>query len=82
DPGLLGVPKPEKCGGMGRDSRYSSGAAGECGSITCGGSPRAIGVQPEMGSPARARFGSDELREELLRPAIAGEMGGCIGGSE
>ncbi|MDF5818562.1 acyl-CoA dehydrogenase [Pseudomonas aeruginosa] len=32
--------------------------------------------------PGPGRFGSDELREEFLRPAIAGEMVGCIGVSE
>ncbi len=41
-----------------------------------------IGVQTDMCTPALARFGSDELREEFLRPAIAGEMVGCIGVSE
>ncbi len=32
--------------------------------------------------PALARFGSDELRDEFLRPAITGEQVGCIGVSE
>jgi citronellyl-CoA dehydrogenase len=35
-----------------------------------------------MCTPALARFGSDELKEEFLRPAIAGDMVGCIGVSE
>ena len=41
-----------------------------------------IGVQTDMCTPALARFGSDELREEFLRPAIRGEQVGCIGVSE
>jgi citronellyl-CoA dehydrogenase len=35
-----------------------------------------------MCTPALARFGSDELREEFLRPAIAGDAIGAIGVSE
>ena len=34
------------------------------------------------GTPALARFGSDELRREFLAPAIAGDVVGCIGVSE
>ena len=41
-----------------------------------------IGVQTDMCTPALARFGSDELRDEFLRPSIAGEQVGCIGVSE
>src|SRR3546814_7676145 len=41
-----------------------------------------IGVQTDMCTPALARFGSDELRETFLRPAISGEQVGCIGVSE
>ena len=46
------------------------------------GVPMAIGVQTDMATPALARFGSDELREEFLAPAIAGEYVACIGVSE
>jgi len=42
----------------------------------------AIGVQTDMCTPARARFGSDELKREFLAPAIAGDMVGCVGVSE
>ncbi|WP_447750776.1 citronellyl-CoA dehydrogenase [Pseudomonas nicosulfuronedens] len=82
DLGLLGISKPEKFGGMGLDYSYSVVAAEEFGTIHCGGVPMALGVQTDMCTPALARFGSDELREEFLRPAIAGEMVGCIGVSE
>lgn len=80
--GLLGISKPEKFGGMGLDYSYSMVAAEEFGTIHCGGVPMALGVQTDMCTPALARFGSDELREEFLRPAIAGERVGCIGVSE
>lgn len=80
--GLLGISKPEKFGGMGLDYSYSIVAAEEFGTAHCGGVPLAIGVQTDMCTPALARFGSDELREQFLAPAIAGDMIGCIGVSE
>ncbi|WP_335945362.1 citronellyl-CoA dehydrogenase [Pseudomonas sp. G166] len=80
--GLLGISKPEQFGGMGLDYSYSIVAAEEFGTIHCGGVPMSIGVQTDMCTPALARFGSDELREEFLRPAIRGEQVGCIGVSE
>ncbi|HLN11324.1 MAG TPA: acyl-CoA dehydrogenase family protein, partial [Xanthobacteraceae bacterium] len=42
----------------------------------------AIGVQTDMATPALARYGSDELREEFLRPSIAGDVVACLGVSE
>lgn len=80
--GLLGISKPEQFGGMGLDYSFSVVAAEEWGRIHCGGIPMSIGVQTDMCTPALARFGSDELREEFLKPAIAGDMVGCIGVSE
>jgi citronellyl-CoA dehydrogenase len=35
-----------------------------------------------MATPALARFGSDEVREEFLRPSIGGEYVACLGVSE
>ena len=80
--GLLGISKPVAFGGMGLDYSYSIVAAEEFGTIHCGGLPMSIGVQTDMCTPALARFGSDELREAFLRPAICGEQVGCIGVSE
>lgn len=82
DLGLLGISKPEEFGGMGLDYSYSIVAAEEFGLSKCGGVPLAIGVQTDMCTPALARFGSDELREQFLKPAISGDMIGCIGVSE
>lgn len=82
DLGLLGISKPTEFGGMGLDYSYSIVAAEEFGLSKCGGVPLAIGVQTDMCTPALARFGSDELRNEFLVPAIAGDMIGCIGVSE
>ncbi len=82
DLGLLGISKPEQFGGMGLDYSYSMVFAEELGRINCGGVPMAIGVQTDMATPALARYGSDELREEFLVPAIAGEKVASIGVSE
>ncbi|MGB1580983.1 MAG: acyl-CoA dehydrogenase family protein [Nevskiales bacterium] len=82
DLGLLGIHKPEAFGGMGLDYSYEMAFAEELGHARCGGVPMAIGVQTEMASSALARYGSDELREEFLTPAIAGEKVLSIGVSE
>jgi citronellyl-CoA dehydrogenase len=80
--GFLGVTKPVAFGGMGLDASYGMVVAETLGHVNCGGVPLAIGVQTDMATPALARFGSDELREEFLRPAIAGDLVACIGVSE
>ena len=80
--GFLGIHKPEKYGGLGLDYTYALAFAETLGEIACCGVPLSIGVQTDMATPALARYGSDELCEQFLRPAIAGEMVGCIGVSE
>ena len=82
DLGLLGIKYPVEYGGMGLDFSYSMVAAEALGECNAGGVPMAIGVQTDMCTPALARFGSDQLREEFLTPSIAGDMVGCIGVSE
>jgi citronellyl-CoA dehydrogenase len=82
DLGLLGITKPEQFGGMGLDYSYQAVMNEALGHCNCGGVPMAIGVQTDMATPALARFGSDELREEFLRPSIAGDLVACIGVSE
>ena len=73
DLGLLGICKPEENGGLGLDYSYNMVVVEELGRIACGGVPMAIGVQTDMATPALARFGSKELRDEFLTPAIAGD---------
>ena len=82
DLGLLGINKPEQYGGMGLETSYAVAATEALGNATCGGVPLAIGVQTDMATPALARFGTDALREEFLRPAIAGDMVTSIAVSE
>lgn len=80
--GLLGIDKPEQFGGQGLDYSYAAVMAETLGKVSCGGVPMAIGVQTDMCTPALARHGSDALRDAFLRPAISGEMIGCLGVSE
>lgn len=82
DLGLLGINKPEDCGGMALDYSYQLAFAEALGRITCGGIPMAIGVQTDMATPALARFGSDQIKRDFLMPAIAGDQVACIAVSE
>jgi citronellyl-CoA dehydrogenase len=82
DLGLLGINKSEKYGGMGLDHSYNIYAAEALGYATCGGVPLAIGVQTDMATPAIEKFGSHELKEEFLAPAIAGDFVAAIAVSE
>ena len=82
DLGLLGVTKPAEFGGMGLDYCHGMVMAEEKGRTHCGGVPLSTGVQTDSGTPALARFGSDELRQNYLAPAIAGDMVASIAVSE
>ena len=82
DQGFLGVTKPEKYGGAGLDYSYGAVLNEALASIKCGGVPMAIGVQTDMSTPALARFGSEHVCENFLRPSISGESVSCIGVSE
>jgi len=79
---LLGITKPEKYGGLGLDYTFAIAYAEELGRARCGSIPMAMGVQSDMATPALARFGSEELCEQFLVPAIKGEMVACLGVSE
>ena len=80
--GFLGVTKPEKYGGSGLDYSYGAVLNEALASIKCGGVPMAIGVQTDMSTPALARFGSEYVCENFLRPSISGDFVSCIGVSE
>ena len=82
DLGLLGICKPEENGGLALDYSYNLVVAEELGAINSGGVALAMGVQTDMATPAIARFGSKELRDEFLTPAVAGEKVAAIAVSE
>ena len=82
DQGYLGINKPTKYGGMGLDYSYEVAfceALRHCSSASV---TMAIGVHTDMATPALTRYGSDELRDEFLRPSIAGDYVACLGVSE
>jgi citronellyl-CoA dehydrogenase len=79
---LLGITRPVEYGGLGLDYSYAAAFHESLGEITCGAIPMAIGVQTDMATPALAKHGSDELREEFLQPSISGEIVACLGVSE
>lgn len=80
--GFLGITKPEAYGGMDLDWSYNLAFCEAMGEVNGGSVPMAVGVQVDMATPALARYGSDELREEFLKPSISGEYVACIGVSE
>lgn len=82
DLGLLGLKYPTEYGGAGLDFSYSMVMAEALGACHCGGVPMAIGVHTDMATPALARFGSEELKREVLVPTIAGDYVACLGVSE
>ncbi|MDJ0879351.1 MAG: acyl-CoA dehydrogenase family protein [Halieaceae bacterium] len=82
DLGLLGIDKPESYGGLGLDFSYQAVFSEELGGADHGSSPLLLGVHTMMSTPALARYGSDELREEFLAPAIAGDSVSSIAVSE
>lgn len=80
--GLLGINKPESVGGLGLDYSFQIAFSEALGYCKVGGIPMAVGVQTDMATPALANFGSDYLKENYLKPAIAGDQVACIAVSE
>jgi citronellyl-CoA dehydrogenase len=80
--GFLGIDKPERFGGMGLDYSYEIAFCEALGAAKSGSVTMAIGVHTDMATPALTRHGSDELRDEFLKPSISGEYVACLGVSE
>jgi citronellyl-CoA dehydrogenase len=80
--GLLGLEYEEAYGGMAADHSFTVIAGEEMGRIGCGGVPMAMAVQMSMATPALARYGSPELKEQILAPSIRGEMVASIAVTE
>lgn len=80
--GLLGLEYDPRYGGQGADHSYTVVLGEELGRIDCGGVPMAIAVQTDMATPALHRFGSEELKQRYLAPAIRGEMVAAIAVTE
>lgn len=80
--GVLGLEYDPAFGGQGADHSYTVVYGEEIGRSHSAGVSMAFSVQTDMATPALARFGSDELKERYLRPAIAGEMVAAIAVTE
>ncbi|HKY15652.1 MAG TPA: acyl-CoA dehydrogenase family protein [Microthrixaceae bacterium] len=80
--GLLGVTYDPAYGGGGADALYTAILGEELGRMPCLGVAMAISVQTDMATPSLHRFGSDELKERYLRPAIAGDHVAAIAVTE
>lgn len=80
--GLIGVEYDPKWGGAGADHIYTMILGEELGRAASLGVAMAIAVQTDMATPALHEFGTDELRERYLKPALTGEHVTAIGVSE
>ena len=80
--GLLGLEYDPAYGGGGVDHTFTVVLGEELGRVDCGGVPMAIAVQVAMATPALARFGSEELKQRYLAPAIAGRQVCAVAVSE
>ena len=70
--GLLGLEYDVAYGGQGADHLYTLILGEELGRIPSMGLFTAIAVQTDMATPSLHRYGSHELKEEFLRPALDG----------
>jgi citronellyl-CoA dehydrogenase len=70
--GLLGLEYDEAYGGEGADASFQLVAAEEYGRMHATGVGMAIGVQAMMATPSLHDYGSPELKQRYLTPAIAG----------
>jgi citronellyl-CoA dehydrogenase len=80
--GMLGIRYDPRFGGLGLDWSYTAILAEELGCCGNAGVAMGIFVQTDMATPALHRFGSDELRDRYLVPAIAGDLVGAIAVTE
>jgi len=80
--GLLGIRYDPKYGGQGLDYSYHAVFLEELALCDNAGVAMGITVQTDMATPALARFGSEELKEKYLVPAIRGEQVAAIAVTE
>jgi citronellyl-CoA dehydrogenase len=71
--GLLGLEYSPQYGGQGADHSYTVILGEEIGRISGAGIPTGISVQTSMATPSLHEFGSAELKQRYLAPAILGE---------
>lgn len=82
DVGALGLEYSPDVGGQGADHSFTVVLAEELGRCDAGGPTTALAVQAAMATPALARFGSTELQQRFLVPAVAGSAVAAVAISE
>jgi citronellyl-CoA dehydrogenase len=80
--GLLGIRYDPKYGGQGLDYSYHAVFLEELALCDNAGVAMGISVQTDMATPALHRFGSEEIKERFLVPAIRGEHVAAIAVTE
>ena len=80
--GMLGLRYDPKWGGAGLDWSFTAVMFEELARADNAGVVMGISVQTDMATPSLHQFGSDELRERYLVPAIKGEMVAAIAVTE
>ena len=80
--GLLGIRFDPKWGGAGLDWWAHTAMVEELAWGRNGGVSMSIFVHTDISTPVIAEIGTDDQREEFLRPAIAGERIGALGITE
>jgi len=80
--GMLGIRFDPKWGGAGLDWSYTAVMFQELGRCDNAGVGMGISVQTDMATPSLHQFGSDELRQRYLVPAVQGEMVAAIAVTE
>ena len=80
--GLLGIRYDPKYGGQGLDYSYRAVFLEELALCDNSGVAMGISVQTDMATPALHRFGTEELKERYLVPAIRGEQVAAIAVTE
>jgi citronellyl-CoA dehydrogenase len=80
--GLLGLEYSPEDGGGGADHSFTMVACEALGRVDAAGVAMAINVQANMATPSLAQYGTPELRQQYLRPAIAGTAVAAIGVTE
>src|SRR2546428_4854500 len=80
--GLLGIRWDPRYGGQGLDYSYHAVFLEELALCDNAGVAMGISVQTDMATPALHRFGSEELKQKYLIPAIKGEQVAAIAVTE
>jgi citronellyl-CoA dehydrogenase len=80
--GLFGLEYDADVGGQGVDHTFTVILGEELGRARCGGVPMAIAVHTDMATPSLARYGTPELKQKYLAPALRGEQVAAVAVTE